>query len=270
MVSAAHVELVATDTGVRLRDLGSRNGTVLGGHRVALAYLTAGASFTCGDTTLVFTPTKPEDIPLSRKSSFGRLVGSSPPMRRLFEHLRVLSKTELTVLILGETGTGKELVARAIHEASPRSEGPFVVVDCGAIPASLAESTLFGHERGAFTGAVTNRVSPFVEAHGGTLFLDELGELPLELQPKLLRVLAERRVRSIGGKSDAIIDVRVSVRHDETSSQKSAMRPFEATSTFASRRPSSSSHRCVTAAMTSPRLRSACSKSWGRPTPSPG
>jgi DNA-binding NtrC family response regulator len=209
MVSAAHVELVATDAGVRLRDLGSRNGTLLGGHRVALAYLTAAATFTCGDTSLVFTPTKPEEVPLSRKSSFGRLVGSSPPMRRLFEHLRVLSKTELTVLILGETGTGKELVARAIHEASPRRDRPFVVVDCGAIPASLAESTLFGHERGAFTGAVTNRVSPFVEAQGGTLFLDELGELPLELQPKLLRVLAEKRVRSIGGKTDSVVDVRV-------------------------------------------------------------
>jgi DNA-binding NtrC family response regulator len=208
-LSAVHLELVATDGGVRVRDLGSRNGTLLAGHRVVEAFLTSDVTLTCGDTQLSFRPTKPEQVPLSRRSSFGPLVGSSAPMRRLFENLRVLAKASLSVLVLGETGTGKELVARAIHEASPRKNGPFVVVDCGAIPPSLAESALFGHERGAFTGAVAKHVSPFVEAHGGTIFLDELGELPLDLQPKLLRVLAERRVKSVGASTYVDVDVRV-------------------------------------------------------------
>ncbi len=208
-VSAVHLELVATDGGLRVKDLGSRNGTLLGGHRVVEVYLTSDATLTCGDTQLVFRPAKPEQVPLSRRGSFGPLVGGSPPMRRLFEHLRVLSKANLSVLILGETGTGKELVARAVHEASPRKGGPFVVVDCGAIAPSLAESVLFGHERGAFTGAVSRHVSPFVDAKGGTIFLDELGELPLELQPKLLRVLAEQRVKSLGSSAYSSVDVRV-------------------------------------------------------------
>jgi DNA-binding NtrC family response regulator len=110
---------------------------------------------------------------------------------------------------MGETGTGKELVAQAIHEASPRANRPFVVVDCGAIPATLAESALFGHERGSFTGAVDKRISPFVEADGGTIFLDELGELPIDVQPKLLRALAEQRVKSVGSNSYRSVNVRV-------------------------------------------------------------
>jgi DNA-binding NtrC family response regulator len=113
------------------------------------------------------------------------------------------------VLITGETGTGKELVAHAIHLASARAKKPFVVVDCGSIPPTLAEATLFGHERGAFTGAVDKRLSPFQEADGGTIFLDELGELPIDVQPKLLRALAERRIKSVGSNSYREVDVRV-------------------------------------------------------------
>jgi DNA-binding NtrC family response regulator len=120
-----------------------------------------------------------------------------------------IAPTDLTVLINGETGTGKELVAQALHHASARAKKPFVVVDCGSIPPSLAEATLFGHERGAFTGAVDKRLSPFLEADGGTIFLDELGELPLEVQPKLLRALAERRIKSVGGSNYREVDVRV-------------------------------------------------------------
>jgi DNA-binding NtrC family response regulator len=208
-VSAAHVELVATDLGVRVKDLGSSNGTLLAGHRIDLAYLTTAARLTCGHTELFFRPADADPVVLAKKSSFGRLVGGSVAMRRLFENLEVLAKTELSVLVLGETGTGKELVARAIHDASPRAKHPFVVVDCGAIATSLAESTLFGHERGAFTGALARQSSPFVDARGGTVFLDELGELPLEVQPKLLRVLAEKRVRSVGGREDTPVDVRI-------------------------------------------------------------
>ena len=130
-------------------------------------------------------------------------------MRSVFERLRKAAPTELTVLITGETGTGKELVAQAIHMASARAGKPFVVVDCGAIPATLAESALFGHERGSFTGAVDKRISPFVEADGGTIFLDELGELPVDVQPKLLRALAEQRIKSVGSNSYRPVNVRV-------------------------------------------------------------
>ena len=130
-------------------------------------------------------------------------------MRGVFERLKKAAPTDLTVLVTGETGTGKELVAQAIHEASSRAHKPFVVVDCGAIPATLAESALFGHERGSFTGAVDKRISPFVEADGGTIFLDELGELPLDVQPKLLRALAEQRIKSVGSNSYRPVNVRV-------------------------------------------------------------
>jgi DNA-binding NtrC family response regulator len=130
-------------------------------------------------------------------------------MRQLFGQLERIARTDLTWLVQGETGTGKELVAQAVHDESARHGKPFVVVDCGAITTTLAESLLFGHERGAFTGAVQRRESPFVEADGGTVFLDELGELPLEVQPKLLRALAERRVQTLGGRGYRAFDARV-------------------------------------------------------------
>jgi DNA-binding NtrC family response regulator len=130
-------------------------------------------------------------------------------MRRVFGILEKVGSTPLSVLILGETGTGKELVAKAIHDASERKAGPFVVVDCGSIPPTLAESILFGHEKGAFTGATERRKGALAEADGGTLFLDELGELPLELQPKLLRALSEKQVKRVGGNAFEPIEVRV-------------------------------------------------------------
>ena len=208
-VSAVHLELVATERGVRVRDLGSRNGTFLGDTRVGEVYLLKPTHITCGDTHLEFTPSRPEEVSVPDAAEFGPLVGSSAAMRNVFERLRKTAPTELTVLITGETGTGKELVAQAIHEASARANKPFVVVDCGAIPASLAESALFGHERGSFTGAVDKRISPFVEADGGTIFLDELGELPVDVQPKLLRALAEQRVKSVGSNVYKPVNVRV-------------------------------------------------------------
>jgi DNA-binding NtrC family response regulator len=208
-VSAVHVELVATERGVRVRDLGSRNGTFIMDTRVGEVYLTKPTNLACGETTLEFGPSNPEEITVPDVAEFGPLVGSSAGMRAIFEKLRKAAPTDLTVLILGETGTGKELIAAAIHGASSRANKPFVVVDCGAIPPSLAESALFGHERGAFTGAVDKRISPFVEADGGTIFLDELGELPLDVQPKLLRALAEQRVKAVGSNSYRPVNVRV-------------------------------------------------------------
>lgn len=140
---------------------------------------------------------------------FGGLVGDSLPMRQLFQLLARVAPRTATVLIEGETGTGKEVTAQALHAHSPRQSGPFVVVDCGAIPGALLESELFGHERGAFTGALVGRVGAFEAAHGGTIFLDEIGELELELQPKILRALENRRIKRVGGQHYLPVDVRV-------------------------------------------------------------
>jgi len=208
-VSAVHMELVATERGVRVRDLGSRNGTFVGDTRIGEVYLSKNSSITCGETVLSFGPNAPEQVSVPEMAEFGPLVGSSAGMRAVFEKLRKAAPTELTVLVTGETGTGKELVAQAIHQASNRSNKPFVVVDCGSIPASLAESALFGHERGSFTGAIDKRISPFIEADGGTVFLDELGELPIDVQPKLLRALAEQRIKAVGSNTYRPVNVRV-------------------------------------------------------------
>ncbi len=208
-ISAMHAELVATPRGVRLRDLGSKNGTWVGDLRVMEAFLTEATSFFVARTELSFAPSKAEKIGLPALDHFGPLRGQSPLMLDLFRRLEKAAGTELTVLIQGETGVGKELVAKSIHQASARASGPFVVVDCGAIVPTLEEATLFGHERGAFTGAMTARESPFVEANGGTIFLDELGELPIDVQPKLLRALAEKRVKRVGSNTYEPFDARV-------------------------------------------------------------
>jgi DNA-binding NtrC family response regulator len=147
--------------------------------------------------------------PVDLSPAFGRVLGTSPAMQRLFDAVRRLSASEATVLLEGETGTGKGLLAEAIHAASPRAAGPFVQVDCGAISRSLIESELFGHERGAFTGAINARVGALASAQGGTVFLDEIGELPLELQPVLLRAIEQRVVKPVGGNDLVPLDVRV-------------------------------------------------------------
>ena len=211
-VSTSHCELIATDRGVLLRDLESKNGTYVNQVRLesgSSVYLSVDSRIRCGETWLEFRCAESERVPISRADSFGALVGRSVPMRRLYAQLASLRSHELSVLVTGETGTGKELVAQAIHRSSVRSGGPLVVVDCTTIPSSLAESVLFGHEKGAFTGAVSRHVSPFLAAHGGTLFFDELGELPLDIQPKLLRALETRQIQSVGSNRPVPIDVRV-------------------------------------------------------------
>jgi formate hydrogenlyase transcriptional activator len=137
------------------------------------------------------------------------IIGNSPALKSVLDKIEVVAPTDSTVLILGETGTGKELVARALHKLSPRRNGPFVTLNCAAIPAGLLESELFGHERGAFTGAVTQRIGRFEAANRGTLFLDEIGDIPLELQAKLLRVLQEKEVERLGSTRSSRVDVRV-------------------------------------------------------------
>ncbi len=148
-------------------------------------------------------------IPADADDAFAGLVGSSPALRRAVDVLRLIAPRRSTVLIEGPSGCGKELAARALHRASPRSAQPFVEVNCAAVPESLFESELFGHVKGAFTGAISSRPGRFEQAHGGTLFLDEVGELPLEMQPKLLRVLQEREVQRVGGRETIAVDVRV-------------------------------------------------------------
>jgi DNA-binding NtrC family response regulator len=208
-VSAFHCELRAVSEGVLVKDLGSTNGTFLGPVRVREAIVVTPSELTLGRSKVLIEPQAKRRVEVGFSDRFGPLVGSSPKMRRVFSLLEKVSNTPLSVLILGETGTGKELVAKAIHDASDRKPGPFVVVDCGSIPPTLAESILFGHEKGSFTGANERRKGALAEADGGTLFFDELGELPIELQPKLLRALAERQIKRVGGSQFESIDVRV-------------------------------------------------------------
>ncbi|MCB9689167.1 MAG: sigma 54-interacting transcriptional regulator, partial [Alphaproteobacteria bacterium] len=209
-VSRRHAEITRTQDGLVLRDLGSTNGTYLGQVRIKEVYLGENRSFRVGKTDLEFALLDEViDIVPTRETRFENIVGQSVAMRECFAVLDRVARTELTVMVTGETGSGKELVSRAIHMRSQRKSGPFVVFDCGAVARNLIESELFGHERGAFTGAVQARAGVFEQAHTGTIFLDELGELPLELQPALLRVLEQREVRRVGDRKVRNIDVRV-------------------------------------------------------------
>jgi transcriptional regulator with GAF, ATPase, and Fis domain len=169
-----------------------------------------GARIRVGGTDIMLRyPAEASLVELWPKESFGGLLGASTPMRELFAQMSRVAHSDAPVLILGETGTGKELVARAIHDASSRAAGPFVIVDCAALASSIIEGELFGHARGAYTGAVGARAGSFEAANGGTIFLDEIGELPLELQPKLLRVLESRSVKRLGESEHRPIDVRL-------------------------------------------------------------
>ncbi len=209
-VSRIHFEIIADDVGFRVRDLDSRNGTWVDGYRVVEMYLRSGCVVRAGGTELRFSVLDDEvDIPATSSTGYGPLVGASLPMRELYAILDRAAPTEVTVLVDGETGTGKELVARAIHERSDRAQGPFVVLDCGAVPGNLLESEIFGHEKGAFTGAHARRIGLLEEANRGTLFIDEVGELPIELQPKLLRALDQREIRRLGARDTVSLDIRV-------------------------------------------------------------
>jgi transcriptional regulator with GAF, ATPase, and Fis domain len=209
-VSRLHARIERNEHGTLVHDLERTNGTFVDGVRVIGATLRPGARIGLGDVTLrIDAHVTREKIALWPDERFGPLLGRSVVMRALFERIARAAKTESTVLVTGETGTGKELVARALHDASPRKNRPFVVVDSGAIPEALFESELFGHVRGAFTGADRQRDGAVQSAEGGTLFLDEVGELPLALQPKLLRVLESRMSRRVGETTQHPVDVRV-------------------------------------------------------------
>jgi DNA-binding NtrC family response regulator len=209
-VSRHHVAITPAPRGHLVRDLGSTNGTAINGVAIERAYLAPGAVIAIGQSRLRFDALGGEDrAQLSSDPRWGRALGASEAMRRLFAVLPRLAESDATILLEGETGTGKGLLAEAIHEASPRAGGPFVVLDCGSIPPTLIESELFGHEKGSFTGATAARIGGFEAARGGTVFLDEIGELPLDMQPKLLRAIEDRVVKRIGGNEAVRLDIRI-------------------------------------------------------------
>jgi DNA-binding NtrC family response regulator len=209
-VSGVHFDLTIDSAGgVLLRDLGSRNGVHLGAARIKEAWLEPGACFRVGASVIELVGADPVTVQLSARARFGGLYGESPVMRELFAKCERYARMSLSALIHGETGTGKELLARALHDHSTRAAGPYVTLNCAAIPPHLAEAQLFGHIRGAFTDAKESAPGYFVSADHGTLFLDEIGELPLGLQAKLLRVLQEGEVQPVGTTKTRRVDVRV-------------------------------------------------------------
>jgi DNA-binding NtrC family response regulator len=209
-VSRVHLKIEADRVGHRLRDLDSKNGTFVNGIRVSDAYLPPECRIRVGETELDFRlGDESVEVQLATRNRFGSIRGESLEMREIFALLSRVAPTMATVLVEGESGTGKELVADALHREGPRPKGPFVIFDCSAVPRDLVESELFGHMKGAFTGAVGARVGAFEEANGGTLFLDEIGELPTDLQPKLLRALESREVKPVGSNTRVKVNCRI-------------------------------------------------------------
>jgi DNA-binding NtrC family response regulator len=208
-VSRFHVELRPVPGGVGITDHGSTNGTFAGAIRIERGVVPLGTQLRVGDTTLRISDGSPIEVEMAADEAVGGVVGRSPAMRRLLAQVTRAAQSDATVLVTGESGTGKELVARALHDLGPRSTKPFVTVDCGSLPPTLIASELFGHERGAFTGAERQHIGAFEAANGGTVFLDEIGELQPAVQATLLGVLERRRVRRVGSRTETPIDVRV-------------------------------------------------------------
>jgi DNA-binding NtrC family response regulator len=209
LVSRRHAAFAVAGSELHVSDCRSTNGTFVNGVRVTEAFLRGGEVITIGQSKLRAVPAGDVAEAASGPTSFGPLLGGSVPMLRLYPMLARLAATDVPVVIEGETGTGKEVAAEAIHAQGPRADGPFVVFDCTAVTASLMEAALFGHEKGAFTGAATAHRGVFEEAHGGTLLIDEIGDLDPALQPKLLRAVQRREVKRVGGERWIKVDVRV-------------------------------------------------------------
>ena len=209
-VSRYHAQIIQADDSYIIKDLDSTNGTWVNQVRIKEAYLAPGCLLKFGSAEFIFQPMDEEvAVVPSNEEKFGDIIGGNVKMREIYGILEKIAPTNATVVIEGETGTGKEVIAHTLHKMSLRAKKPFVVFDCGAVPESLIESELFGHEKGSFTGAIMTRQGLFELAQGGTIFLDELGELSLELQPKLLRVLEQREVRRVGAAKAIPVDVRV-------------------------------------------------------------
>jgi transcriptional regulator with GAF, ATPase, and Fis domain len=208
-VSRYHLEVEPGPEGIAVRDLGSTNGTFAGAIRLREAIVPRGAQLRVGDTVIVLDAASSQADASSTELELPGMVFASAAMHEVARRVHALADQKSSVLVHGETGTGKELVARALHDLGARRAGAFVVVDCASLPASLLEAELFGHERGAFTGADRARAGAFERADAGTIFLDEVGELPLAAQGSLLGVLERRRFRRVGGDREIAVDVRV-------------------------------------------------------------
>jgi DNA-binding NtrC family response regulator len=209
-VSRNHLTVSRQGDRFLVQDLGSTNGTFVDGAQVREAFLKPGALLEVGDVQLRFQPVvSPMTMEPSGEDRLGDLVGKSLPMRTIFALLKRIAPTDSTLLITGETGSGKGAAAKTIHKLSPRSSGPMIVFDCASVSDSLIESELFGHERGAFTGAVSQRIGCLERASGGTLFIDEIDDLALDLQPKLLRALEDREFRRLGSSTPVSFDTRI-------------------------------------------------------------
>jgi two-component system, NtrC family, response regulator HydG len=209
LVSRRHFALEIDGARVRITDLDSTNGTLVNAVPIAEAFLHGGELVRVGDTTIAVRFGPVVSARLQAGTRFGRVIGASPEMLRLYPICERLALSDVPVILEGETGTGKELLAEAIHEASPRASGPFVVFDCTTSPPSLMEAKLFGHEKGAFTGATTSRPGVFEEADGGTLLIDEIGDLDVALQAKLLRAVQSGQVQRLGGTQWLKTNVRI-------------------------------------------------------------
>jgi DNA-binding NtrC family response regulator len=208
-VSRYHLELWGSPDGVRVHDPGSTNGTWASAVRVQSGVVPPGSILKLGKTTLRVGQGEPLTLALHKNDALAGLRGQSPLMRRLMAQLQRAAGRDVSVLLVGESGTGKELCARALHDLGPRRDKPFVTVDCGALSPTLIGSELFGHEKGAFTGADRAHVGAFEQANGGTLFLDEIGELPAALQTTMLGVLERGRFKRLGGRAEIAVDVRI-------------------------------------------------------------
>jgi len=209
-VSRRHCQISLGPESLLIRDLGSKNGTRIGGLRILEAELPVGTVARIGSSELrAHLLGETTVIPLSPRTSFGQAVGTGVAMRSVFAQLERAASSAEPLLLLGESGTGKEILARAVHEAGPRHQEPFVVCDCASLAPALAESELFGVVKGAYTGASSDRAGLFEHAGGGTLFLDEVGDLPVEVQPKLLRAIAGGEIRRVGDAAPRKVDVRV-------------------------------------------------------------
>jgi transcriptional regulator with GAF, ATPase, and Fis domain len=210
LVSRRHLALDLVDRKLRITDVGSKNGTQANGLIVLDAFLRGGEAIKIGETTLAVELVAPATaVEVAEDTSFGSVFGASTEMRRLYPTCARLAATDVTILVEGETGTGKELLAESLHAASARADAPFIVFDCSTAAPSLLESDLFGHEKGAFTGATGARRGVFEQAHGGTLFIDEIGDLDLSLQPRLLRAIERGEIRRVGGEKLIKVDVRI-------------------------------------------------------------
>lgn len=209
-ISRNHAALIESSGGYLIKDLSSTNGTFLNGVRIRETYIGFGSVITLGHTQVSFVPCDESvEVYPSANNTFGDVYGQSVKMRTIFAILERVSPSDATIVLEGESGTGKELIARAIHGKSARADKPFVIFDCGSVAQNLIESELFGHEKGAFTGATSSREGVFEQAHGGTVFFDEIGELGIDLQPKLLRALENRQVKRVGGNRTIGVNVRV-------------------------------------------------------------